>query len=290
MKKTFLGFIGGTGLYDLPDLKNLQEIKVETPFGMPSDRVIVGDLSGVQVAFLPRHGRGHTLLPSEVNYRANIYALKKIGVTHIVSVNSVGSLQAAYPPGSAVIPSQVFDRAIGNRQKTFFGNGVVGHMSFADPFCSEIRHHLKESCEQNEIQMHAEGTYVCIEGPRFSTRAECFGYKKEGADIVGMTAMPEAILAREAEIPYAILAFVTDYDCWREETEAVSVDLVLSTLKKNNESAKRAVISFINKFPKETNNPLFQAAQHAILTREDLIPAETKSSLSLLYGKYWKSL
>lgn len=290
MKKTFLGFIGGTGLYDLPNLQNLKELKVETPFGNPSDKVIVGELHGTEVAFLPRHGRGHTLLPSEVNYRANIYALKKIGVTHIISVNSVGSLQAQYPPGSAVIPAQVFDRAIGNRQKTFFGNGVVGHMSFADPFCTEIRRYLKDSCEKNAIPFHAEGTYVCIEGPRFSTRAECFGYKKEGADIVGMTAMPEAILAREAEIPYAILAFVTDYDCWREEVEAVNVDIVLSTLKQNNESAKKAVISLIQNFPKETRNPLFHAAQHAILTREELIPTETKASLSLFYGKYWKNL
>jgi 5'-methylthioadenosine phosphorylase len=272
LKNTFLAFIGGTGLYDLPGIENLREEEVETPFGAPSDKIILGQLNGRPIAFLPRHGRGHRFLPSEVNYRANIYALKKLGVTHIVSVSAVGSLKENYGPGTVVIPDQIIDRTQGTRPRSFFGNGVVGHVSFATPYCSSLQFYLEK---------------VCIEGPRFSTKSESLSYIDMGGDIIGMTAMPEAVLAREAEIPYATLAFVTDYDCWREEEEPVTVEMVLKTLKQNTDIAKNIIAKLHQHFPESSTNEIFHAAKHAIITSPEYIPQKIRDDLSVLYEKYW---
>lgn len=288
VKKTFLAFIGGSGLYDLPGIENVEEHEISTPFGSPSDKIITGKIDEKPIAFLPRHGKGHRFLPSEVNYRANIYALKKLGVTHIVSVSAVGGLQEKTAPGTAVIPTQIIDKTTGIRQRTFFGNGVVGHVAFADPYCPELQKHIAHACAQEKVTTHLGGALVCIEGPRFSSRAESHSYRRKEAMIIGMTAMPEASLAREAEIAYATLAFVTDYDCWREETEAVTVEAVMAVLNKNVEASKRIAKAIHKSLPLESNNPIFHAAENAMMTNPKLIPAETKRDLELLYGKYWK--
>ncbi|KAB8027388.1 S-methyl-5'-thioadenosine phosphorylase [Fluviispira multicolorata] len=287
IKKTYLAFIGGSGLYDLPGIQNLKEEEISTPFGTPSDKIITGEIDGKPIAFLPRHGKGHRFTPSEVNYRANIYALKKLGVTHIVSVSAVGGLQEKTAPGTAVIPTQIIDKTTGVRERSFFGKGVVGHVSFADPFCPELQKYISNACEQEKVKTHFGGSLVCIEGPRFSTRAESHSFRREEAVIIGMTAMPEAILAREAEIAYATLAFVTDYDCWKEETEPVTVEAVLAVLKKNVDASKRIALSIHKNIPLETKNPIFNTAEYAIMTDKNLIPSETKRNLDLLYGKYW---
>lgn len=287
IKKTFLAFIGGSGLYDLPDIENIESQEISTPFGCPSDKIITGKIDGKPIAFLPRHGKGHRFLPSEVNYRANIYALKKLGVTHIVSVSAVGGLQEKTAPGTAVIPTQIIDKTTGIRQRTFFGNGIVGHISFANPYCPELQQHIANACEKEKITTHFGGALVCIEGPRFSSRAESYGYRRDEAVIIGMTAMPEASLAREAEIAYATLAFVTDYDCWKEETEPVTVEAVMAVLSKNVEASKRIAKAIHKSLPPESNNPIFYAAQNSIMTNTNLIPQETKRNLELLYGKYW---
>lgn len=286
-KLTFLGIIGGSGLYDLPGLTNLREHRISTPFGQPSDSIISGELNGRPVAFLPRHGKGHRFTPSEVNYRANVYALKTLGVTHLLSVSAVGSLQEKYAPGSVVIPRQILDKTVGLRERTFFGKGVVGHISLADPYCPELQKIALAACQNEGVNTFFEGTYVCVEGPRFSSRSESHGFRAEDCGIIGMTAMPEAALAREAEIPYCTLAFVTDYDCWRENEEAVSVEAVLAVLKKNVDSSKRIVRRILEGVPLKSNNPIFNAAQYSIMTASDLIPAETKRALWPLYGRYW---
>lgn len=288
-KKTYLAFIGGSGLYNLANIQNVREEVVETPFGSPSDKIICGELNGKPIAFLPRHGRGHRFLPSEVNYRANIFALKKIGATHIVSISAVGGLQEKTAPGTAVIPTQILDRTTGTRKSSFFGEGVVGHVSFAEPYCRELLQILKTCCEKENITTHFGGTLVCVEGPRFSSRAESNSYRKQECSIIGMTAMPEATLAREAEIPYATLAFVTDYDCWREESEPVTVEAVIATLKKNVELSKRLVTSIHQQMPLESKNPIFSACKNAIMTDFAIIPEQVKKSLDLLYEKYWNS-
>ena len=285
--KTFLGVIGGSGLYDLPGIQNVKELAVDTPFGSPSDVIITGEVNGKPVAFLPRHGKGHRFTPSEVNYRANIYALKKLGVSHILSVSAVGSLQEEFAPGTIVIPSQILDRTAGLRARTFFGNGIVGHMGFADPYCPEFQKTALASCQTEKIKTHLGGTYVCVEGPRFSTRAESHAFRSHGAAIIGMTAMPEAALAREAEIPYCTLAFVTDYDCWKDHAEAVSVEAVMAVLKQNVDASKRIVKNILETLPLSSENPIFNAAQYAIMTAPNLIPHETKRALEPLFGKYW---
>jgi 5'-methylthioadenosine phosphorylase len=285
--KTFVGIVGGSGLYDIDGLTNVKTHSIPGPFGMPSDDIIVGELFGKQVAFLPRHGKGHRFLPSEVNYRANIYALKSLGVNQILSISAVGSLQEQYAPGTALIPTQILDRTIGLRQRSFFGNGVVGHVGFADPFCPDLQKTLHASCKKEGLAVAFGGTYVCVEGPRFSSRAESHSFRALDCAIIGMTAMPEAILAREAEIPYATLGFVTDYDCWKESEEAVSVEAVLAVLKKNVDSSKRIVKNVVEALPSSVESPIFSAAKYAVMTPHDLIPAETKRSLNLLYGKYW---
>ncbi len=287
-KNTFLAFIGGSGLYELPGIENVQEKEIMTPFGAPSDKIITGEIEGRPIAFLPRHGRGHRFLPSEVNYRANIYALKKLGVSHIVSVSAVGGLQEKTAPGTAVIPTQIIDQTTGVRPRTFFGNGVVGHVSFAEPYCPELQNFIRAACEKEKVATHFGGALVCIEGPRFSSRAESHYFRTKEAVIIGMTAMPEAVLAREAEIPYATLAFVTDYDCWKEEEEPVTVDAVIAMLNKNVQTSKRIALEIHKSLPKQTQNPIFSAAKNSIMTQLKLIPEETKKNLDLLFGKYWK--
>lgn len=286
-KPTFLGIIGGSGLYELSGIQNLSEKTLTTPFGSPSDALIVGQIAGYPVAFLPRHGRGHHILPSEVNYRANIHALKQLGVTHIVTVNSVGSLQEECPPGHVVIPDQILDKTLGLRARTFFGDGVVGHVSFADPFCPELSKWLQQACQKANVLHTRGGTSVCIEGPRFSTRAESEEYRRAGAKIIGMTAMPEALLAREAEIAYASLSFVTDYDCWRPNTEDVTVEQVMAMIAQNTQAAKRVLDQLIPSLPKESSNPIFSAAEHAIMTASHCIPNHVKEKLEVFYGKYF---
>jgi 5'-methylthioadenosine phosphorylase len=286
-KKTFLGVIGGSGLYDLPGLSNIKEHSLSTPFGQPSDAVITGELNGRPIAFLPRHGKGHRFTPSEVNYRANIFALKSLGVTHVLSVSAVGSLQEQYAPGTVVIPKQILDKTVGLRERTFFGKGVVGHVSLADPYCPDFQKAVYNSCKTEGATVFHEGTYVCVEGPRFSSRSESHAFRAEGCGIIGMTAMPEAALAREAEMPYCTLAFVTDYDCWRENEEAVSVEAVLAVLKKNVDTSKRIVRNVLETLPQSSHNPIFNAAQFALMTSPELIPAETRRALWPMYGKYW---
>jgi 5'-methylthioadenosine phosphorylase len=286
-KKTYLGVIGGSGLYDLPGLTNIQEHSVPTPFGMPSDTLVTGTIGNRSIAFLPRHGKGHRFTPSEVNYRANIFALKSLGVNHILSVSAVGSLREQFAPGTVVIPNQILDRTSYIRERTFFGKGVVGHISLADPFCPQMQNTALAACRSEGVTVFQEGTYVCVEGPRFSSRAESHSFRRDGCDIIGMTAMPEASLAREAEIPYCTLAFVTDYDCWKEHEEAVSVDAVLAVLKKNVDASKRIVRKILETLPEHSDNPIFNAAQYSLMTSPEVIPAETKRALWPLYGKYW---
>jgi 5'-methylthioadenosine phosphorylase len=286
---TVVGIIGGSGLYQLEGLTDVRVNEITTPFGSPSDRIVSGRLHGKPVHFLPRHGKGHRLLPSEVNARANIWALKSLGVTHVVSVSAVGSLVEAYRPGDVVIPDSVLDRTMGLRPSTFFGEGVVGHVSFADPYCPELRNTLARAaalCAPAD-QIHQSGTLVCIEGPRFSTRAESHHYRSVGASIIGMTVMPEAVLAREAEMAYATLAFVTDYDCWHESEAPVTVEAVLAVLAANVEKSRRMLDGIIKLLPESSANPLFQAARFAVMTDPRMIPLETKRKLELLYGKYW---
>lgn len=286
--KTYLGVIGGSGLYELPGIQNVKEVSIETPFGAASDAIITGEVGGRQVAFLPRHGRGHKLTPSEVNYRANIYALKKMGVSHIVSASAVGSLQEEYAPGTIVIPTQIVDRTVGVRARSFFGAGVVGHVGFADPYCHDLQKFAHAACQKEGMKTHLGGSIVVVEGPRFSSRAESESFRALGAAIIGMTGMPEAILAREAEIPYCNIGFVTDYDCWREGEEAVSVEAVIAVLKKNVDASKRIVKNILETLPVESENPIFSAAQFAIMTSPEIIPAQTKANLDLFYKKYWK--
>src|SRR5829696_2807642 len=234
MKKINIGIIGGSGLYQMPELKNVREVPVETPFGKPSDAFIIGELDGVTVAFLPRHGRGHKLTPSELPFRANIYALKLLGVDYVLSISAVGSLQEQYAPTDFVIPDQFFDRTRARaHESTFFGEGIVGHITFAHPVCADLGDVLEESCRAAEVRVHRGGTYLCMEGPAFSTKAESLVYRQWGMDVIGMTNLQEAKLAREAEICYSTLALVTDYDCWHEAHDAVSVETVVEYLNKN---------------------------------------------------------
>ena len=287
--KTYLGVIGGSGLYEMEGLEKVKEQQIDTPFGSPSDAVITGEYQGRPIAFLPRHGKGHRFLPSEVNYLANIYALKKLGVSHVLSVSAVGSLKEELPPGSVCLPSQILDRTVAQRRRTFFGGGVVGHMSFADPYCPELQKIAFAAVEKEKVKVQLGGTYVCVEGPRFSSRAESHSFRALDCSIIGMTAMPEAALAREAELAYATVAFVTDYDCWKEGEEAVSVEAVIAVLKKNVETSKKIVKNVLLSLPQESQNPLFEAAKWAIMTPKELIPVETRRNLHLLYGKYWES-
>jgi 5'-methylthioadenosine phosphorylase len=282
-----IGVIGGSGLYDIETLTDVQRVNLDTPFGHPSDEYILGTLEGVRVAFLPRHGRGHRISPSELNFRANIYGFKKIGVEHIISVTAVGSLKEHIHPLDVVVPDQFFDRTR-QRVSTFFGDGLVAHIAFADPICPNLSELIYEAAVKNGAKVHKGGTYLCMEGPAFSTRAESNVYRQWGMDIIGMTNLQEAKLAREAEICYATIAMVTDYDCWHEEEEDVSVEAIIQNLLKNATLAKKIVQTVVPTIPGERNCICANALQYALITDRSMIPAETKQKLDLLVGKYLK--
>jgi 5'-methylthioadenosine phosphorylase len=287
LQQAEIGIIGGSGLYSMPGLTNVREERVSTPFGDPSDAFVLGELEGRKVAFLARHGRGHRLLPSELNFRANIYALKCLGVERILSVSAVGSLKEEHRPTDFVIPDQFIDRTF-HRQSTFFGNGIVGHVAFGDPVCATVAKTLVAACETAEVVGKDGGTYVCMEGPQFSTRAESDLYRSWGADVIGMTNLQEAKLAREAEICYATVAMVTDYDCWHEGHDDVTVDQVVAVLNQNAANAAKVVRSAVAAMPKERKCACASALQFAIITNPDVIPAETLAKLDLIVGKYLK--
>ncbi len=285
MQKAEIGIIGGSGLYAMPGLTNVREDRVETPFGDPSDAFVLGDLDGRSVAFLARHGRGHRILPSELNFRANIHAMKQLGVERILSVSAVGSLKEEHKPTDFVIPDQFIDRTFA-RVGTFFGDGIVGHVAFGDPVCATVRSAFEQACAEVGVVGTNGGTYVCIEGPQFSTRAESNLYRSWGADVIGMTNLQEAKLAREAEICYATLAMVTDYDCWREGHDDVTVDQVVAVLHQNADNGTKVVRAAIAALPAERTCACASALQYAILTDRKAIPEEAKQRLSLLLAKY----
>lgn len=286
MEKVKIGVIGGSGVYNIEGIKDIKEVKVKTPFGDPSDAIIVGTLEGRKVAFLPRHGRGHRIMPSEVNFRANIYALKSLGVENIISISAVGSLKEELKPRDFVIPAQLFDRTR-TRVASFFGGGIVAHVSFADPYCKSLGELLFKAARDIGVTVHKGGTYVCIEGPMFSTRAESNVYRQLGFSIIGMTNIPEAKLAREAEICYGTVALVTDYDVWHVE-EDVNIDMVIQNLLKNVQNVKELLKVVIPKIPEETKCGCSTALSSAIITQPDLIPDKKKKDLDLLIGKYIK--
>jgi len=291
MKRPIIGVIGGSGLYEIEGLKDVREVKLETPFGAPSDVYVTGTLGDAQMVFLPRHGRGHRLLPSEVNYRANIYGMKTLGVEHIISVSAVGSMKEEIIPGHIVIPDQFFDRTQGKRASTFFGNGVVGHVQFADPVCNGLSDILVASAQKVGATVHKGGTYICIEGPNFSTRAESNIYRSWGVDIIGMTNLPESRLAREAEICYGTVALATDYDCWHEGHDDVSVEAVLAIIQQNVATAKDIIENAANMIVQQRqqrNCVCAEALKFAIMTDKTLIPSETLKNLEPIIGKYIK--
>jgi 5'-methylthioadenosine phosphorylase len=282
---TTLGVIGGSGLYQMTDLQNGAWVTVDTPFGSPSDEYFVGELDGVRVVFLPRHGRGHRILPSELNFRANIYGMKKLGVEHLIAVSAVGSLKKEIVPGEIVIPDQFIDRTRG-RIGTFFGRGVVAHVAFADPMCQVLTHLLADVGREISATIHLGGTYVCMEGPQFSTRAESYLYRSWGADIIGMTNLQEAKLAREAEICFATLALATDYDCWNTDHGDVVIEDILSILNKNVATAQALIRHAIPRLPPQRSCPCAEALKNAIITDRSLIPALVKDELRVIAGKY----
>ena len=282
-----IAVIGGSGLYEMEGARVVDVVDISTPFGQPSDSITVVELKGRLVAFLPRHGKGHRLLPSEVNYRANIYALKTLGVERIISISAVGSMKEEIKAGSFVIPHQFIDMTK-SRKNTFFGDGLVAHVSMADPVCPVLSSVLADTAKKVVGEVHVGGTYICIEGPQFSTRAESLLYKSWGVDVIGMTNATEARLAREAEICYATVAMVTDYDCWHEEEEDVTADAVIKILRENVEKAKRLIAEAIPKIPDERNCPCRDSLKTAIITQKDLIPYETKRALEPIVGKYLK--
>ncbi len=283
-----IGIIGGSGLYQMPELKEIEEIAIETPFGKPSDAFIVGTLEGVRVAFLPRHGRGHRILPTELPFRANIYAMKLLGVERILSASAVGSLQERYAPLDMVIPDQFFDRTRARaHESTFFGDGIVAHITFAHPVCAELGDVLEASCQAVGVRVHRGGTYLCMEGPAFSTKAESHVYRSWGMDVIGMTNLQEAKLAREAEICYATLALVTDYDCWHEEHDAVSVETVVENLNKNVRNAQLVMREAVRRLnAADRRCECGSALKNAIFTAPDLWPEATTKRLEAIIGKY----
>lgn len=285
MKKAEIGIIGGSGLYAMPGLTSLREERVSTPFGEPSDAFILGDLEGRGVAFLARHGRGHRILPSELNFRANIFAMKSLGVERILSVSAVGSLKEEHKPTDFVIPDQFIDRTYA-RTSTFFGEGIVAHVAFGDPICATVASAFQNACATAGVVGKSGGTYVCMEGPQFSTRAESNLYRSWGADVIGMTNLQEAKLAREAEICYATLAMVTDYDCWREGHDDVTVDQVVAVLHQNADNASKVVRAAVAAMPSARTCACADALKYAILTDRKAIPPEARKKLSLLLDKY----
>ncbi len=285
MSEKVVGVIGGSGLYEIEGLTDVKNITVETPFGAPSDDYITGTLGGVSMAFLPRHGRGHKLLPSEINYRANIYGMKKLGVDSIISISAVGSMKEAIEPGHIVIVDQFFDRTK-SRVSTFFGDGIVGHVEFADPVCPALSDVMYEAAIKAGATVHKGGTYVCIEGPQFSTRAESNIYRSWGVDVIGMTNIPEAKLAREAEICYSTVALSTDYDCWHTEEEDVTVEKILETLRSNVSMAKDIIRNAVSAIAEKRTCKCPGAMQYSTLTDSKAIPDSARENLSIIIGKY----
>ena len=285
MASAQIGVIGGSGLYSLPGLENVDEISIETPWGAPSDAYVVGTIRGKRIAFLARHGRGHRLLPSELNFRANIFGFKKLGVERILSFSAVGSLRADLVPQAFVLPDQFFDRTRG-RIATFFGKGVVAHIAFADPVCPTLLDLLAKACQGAGVTAHRGGTYICMEGPAFSTKAESHVYRSWKMDVIGMTNLQEAKLAREAEICYATVAMVTDYDCWYPDHDSVTVEQIINNLVSNSANANRVLLEAVAVMPAARTCGCGSALKNAILTDPAKIPPETRRDLDLLIGKY----
>jgi 5'-methylthioadenosine phosphorylase len=283
--KAKIGIIGGSGLYSMPGFAAQEEAVIETPWGLPSDNYVVGTLAGKPVAFLARHGRGHRISPSELNFRANIWGMKSLGVERIISLSAVGSLKEQHRPLDFVIPDQFFDRTRG-RVSTFFGEGLVAHISFADPVCPQLAEVARQSCQHAGVSVKKGGTYLCMEGPAFSTKAESHVYRSWGMDVIGMTNLQEAKLAREAEICYVTIAMVTDYDCWHPEHDAVTVNDIIANLVKNAENAAKVVATAVAAMPDAMQCKCGSALAHAIITDRNAIPEQTKKKLDLLIGKY----
>ena len=286
MPERMIGVIGGSGLYEMDGLKVLEEVRLETPFGNPSDAYIVGLLEGQKVIFLSRHGRGHRISPSEINFRANLWGMKKLGVESIIAVSAVGSMKKEIAPGHMVIIDQFFDRTKG-RPSTFFTDGIVAHVGFADPVCPGLRSLLIKAGREIGATVHEKGTYLCMEGPQFSTRAESNIYRQWGVDVIGMTNLQEAKLAREAEICYATIALSTDYDCWYEGHEDVTIEAILNVLRGNVETAKKMVRWSLRHLASKGSCDCGRALKNAILTDRSVIPAETKARLEIIAGKYF---
>lgn len=285
MQQAEIGIIGGSGLYTMPGLTDVQETTLQTPFGSPSDSFVLGILEGRKVAFLARHGRGHRILPSELNFRANIYGMKRLGVERIISVSAVGSLKEEHKPTDFIVPDQFIDRTY-RRVSTFFGDGLVAHVSFADPICSEVAAILSDSCSRTGVVGKMGGTYVCMEGPQFSTKAESNLYRSWGADVIGMTNLQEAKLAREAEICYATMAMITDYDCWHAGHDAVTVEQVIKVLNTNSGNAAKVIRQAVALMPEKLGCKCGSALEHAIMTDPARIPPATRQKLALLVDKY----
>jgi len=284
--KAEIGIIGGSGLYSMPGFEVAEEVSTQTPFGSPSDNYVLGTLGGRQVAFLARHGRGHRISPSELNFRANIYGMKSLGVERIISLSAVGSLKEEHRPLDFVIPDQFFDRTRG-RISTFFGEGLVAHISFADPVCPQLAAVVGAACGTAGVNVHRGGTYLCMEGPAFSTKAESNVYRSWGMDVIGMTNLQEAKLAREAEICYTTVAMVTDYDCWHADHDAVTVSDIIANLVENAENACKVVAAAVAAMPRERTCQCGSALAHAILTDRAHVPPTTRSKLGILIDKYF---
>jgi 5'-methylthioadenosine phosphorylase len=280
-----IGIIGGSGLYDMPELTDREERRVSTPFGEPSSAYVIATLRGKRVAFLARHGVGHRLMPSELNFRANIYGFKTLGVEYLLSASAVGSLKDQYRPLDLVIPDQFVDRTRG-RISTFFGNGIVAHVAFAHPFCRHLSEIAFDSARSTDATVHRGGTYVCMEGPQFSTLAESNLYRRWGLDIIGMTNLQEAKLAREAEICYTTIALVTDYDCWHPNHDQVTVDMIVANLTQNAATAQQVIANAVSQLPFERTCECATALKHAIITRPEAIPSSVKKDLAPLISKY----
>src|ERR1700739_307306 len=280
-----IGVIGGSGLYSMSGLSGAREIRVKTPFGDPSDRIVIGTVEGKRVAFLARHGRGHRILPSELNFRANIYAMKLLGVQRILSVSAVGSLREDLPPGEFLIPDQFFDSTKG-RKSTFFGNGIVAHVTFDKPTCPQVSAVLGNACRTLNVPVHEKGTYICMEGPQFSTLAEAHFHRAMNFDVIGMTNVTEAKLAREAEICYSTIAMITDYDCWHPEHDSVTVFAIIATLNKNASNAQNVLREAVKTLAPGRTCKCGSALEHAIITAPKAVPAKTKRNLAAIIGKY----
>ncbi len=286
-EKISIGVIGGSGLYEMEGLSRVTSVRITTPFGKPSDEYIIGTLHGKRVAFLPRHGRGHRILPSDINYRANIYGMKKLGVERIISVSAVGSMKEQIKPGDIVIPDQFYDHTK-RRRSTFFDNGIVAHVGMADPVCSSLAQVLMAAGGKAGATVHGRGVYLCMEGPQFSTRAESLIYRNWAVDVIGMTNATEAKLAREAEICYSTIALATDYDCWHHSEDAVTVEAVLAVMKHNVETSKAMIREAVGMLDGPRTCTCGEALRNTIMTPEKLMPAKTKKDLAPIIGKYIK--